>query len=143
MDRKSFYLCNDKVRFSAVQAVRHAPRDYVVEIKEPTRSLEQNKKLHAMLTDISEQKEWAGAFRNVTVWKRLMVAAWLRANNEHVQVLPAIDGNGVDIIYEHTSKMTIAHISSLIEYLSWWGADNGIKFSAPESWGSIYESMAG
>jgi hypothetical protein len=38
------------------------------------RSLEQNAKFHAMLTDISEQLEWAGERMDMEDWKRLVLA---------------------------------------------------------------------
>ena len=56
----------------------------VVEIRHETRSTAQNARLHAMLDDIARQVEWAGKKRDVTTWKRLMTAAWLRARGEQL-----------------------------------------------------------
>jgi len=95
------------------------------------RSTEANARLHAMLTDVSQQVDWAGKRRDVLTWKRLMTAAWLRAKNEHVEILPAIDGKGFDVIYEPTSKMNGAQVSELMEYVDAWGTEAGVKFRAP------------
>ena len=96
----------------------------VLELKPETRSLKENAMLHAMLTYISKNMEWAGKKRDVDTWKRLMVAAWCRAKNEQVEILPAIDGHGVDIVFRKTSKLTRAECADLIEFIFSWGAMN-------------------
>ena len=98
-------------------------------VGEPTRSSEQNAKLHAMLTDIAKEVEWAGKKRSVDIWKRLVVASWLRAEGEAVEYLPALDGHGVDIIFERTSRMSKAQLSGLIEYMHAWGAEKNVVWS--------------
>ena len=94
----------------------------VLSIKPETRSLKENAMLHAMLTYISKNLEWAGKKRDVDTWKRLMVAAWCRAKNEQVEILPALDGHGVDIVFRKTSKLTRAECADLIEFIFAWGA---------------------
>jgi hypothetical protein len=91
-------------------------------LKEEARSSDQNALLHALLTDIAKTREWAGKKRDVEVWKRLMVAAWSRARGESVEVLPALDGHGIDVVFRRTSKMTKAEVSDLIEYIQAWEA---------------------
>lgn len=74
------------------------------------------KLLHAVLTDISKQLEWAGAKRDTETWKRPLVAAWLRARGEALEMLSAIDGHGADIVFRRTSKLTRAeraHVDKL------------------------------
>lgn len=97
------------------------------------RSPEQNDKLHALLSDIAEQKQWAGKSLDVESWKRLMVAAWSRANKGGMEIVPAIDGAGFDVIYRHTSRMSKQEVSELIEYCTAWAIDQGIKLHDPES----------
>lgn len=104
----------------------------VVTIKPETRSLEQNALLHAALADVADQVEWAGQKRDVETWKRLMTAAWCRTKGEPVSILPAIDGNGIDIVFRRTSALTKAECSDLCEYVFAWGAERGVKFTAPE-----------
>ena len=101
----------------------------VLVIKPATRSTEQNAKFHAMLGEIAKQIEWAGAKRSLDVWKRLLVAAWLRARGEHVEVLPALDGKGVDIVFEQTSKLSVPLMAELIEFVYAWGAQAGVEFT--------------
>ncbi len=102
-----------------------------VVVKKATRSNEQNALLHALLSDIARQKEWAGRKRDVDTWKRLLTAAWCRARNEHVEILPAIDGHGVDIVFRRTSQMTVHEMTELIDFIQAWCAHNGIAYTDP------------
>lgn len=105
-----------------------------LEVRPEKRSDAQNRLLHACLSDISKQIEWAGAKRDVDTWKRLLTAAWLRARGEHVEMLPAIDGNGVDIVFRRTSQLTKAECAELSEFVMAWAVDNNVRLSAPEDW---------
>lgn len=124
--RKYFILAHDTARANAKTAVAEAPDGYAVEIKPITRSLAQNAKLHALITDISKTLEWAGAKRDVETWKRLLTAAWLRARGEPIEMLPALDGHGVDIVFRRTSELTVNEMIELIEYIQSWAVGNGI-----------------
>ena len=103
-----------------------------LEIRPQTRSLESNARLHAMLSDVARQQTWAGQKLTTDQWKRLFVSSWLRARGDSVQVMPALDGNGIDVIYERTSKMSGAQVSELMEYISAWGAEHDVVFIEPE-----------
>jgi hypothetical protein len=103
-----------------LQAVRKAPDGWVLTLSEPRRSLEQNALLHSILSDISARRTWAGRKWDKDTWKRLLTAAWLRAEHRAVTVLPALDWHGVDVVYEPTHKMSKADLASLIEYISAW-----------------------
>lgn len=100
-----------------------------LEVKPRTRSVEQNALLHAMLSEIAAQVEWAGAKRDVDTWKRLLTAAWGRARGENIEFLPALDGHGVDVVFRRTSKMTVAEVSELCEFIMAWAAEKDIRLS--------------
>lgn len=91
------------------------------------RSIEQNDKLHAILSDISKQHKWAGQFLDIEAWKRLMVAAWERANGHSAEFYPALDGHGLDVVYRRTSRMNKSEMSELVEYATAWAVEQGIK----------------
>jgi hypothetical protein len=109
-----------------VKAHLMAGRRMVIEAREETRSLAENAMLHALLTQISKQVEWAGKKRDVETWKRLLTAAWTRARGEHIEMLPALDGHGVDIVFRRTSQLTKAECAELIEFVLAWAAENGV-----------------
>lgn len=93
-------------------------------LRDKKRTDAQNRLLHALLQEISKRIDWAGAKRDVTTWKRLMVAAWLRAEGEHPMVLPALDGAGIEVLYEKTSEMSVKQLNSLIAYVDAWMAEH-------------------
>lgn len=99
-----------------------AGQSCMLEVKPESRSDSQNKLLHALLTEIAANTEWAGKKRDVETWKRLLVAAWTRARGESTEILPALDGHGVDVVFRRTSKMTKAEVNELIEFIEAWRA---------------------
>lgn len=108
-------------------------------IKDLDRSSDQNKKLHAMLADISKQVEHAGQKWDVLVWKRLLTAAWLREAGENPQFVPSLDGRGVDVIYERTSKLSVKQCADLILWVEAYGAENQVRWTAKDHWGGRYD----
>lgn len=124
---------------TAIQAAwRHikpwlvAEHRLTLEIRPEKRSDAQNRLLHALIADIAAQVEWAGAKRDAEVWKRLLTAAWSRVHGQHVEVLPALDGHGVDLVPARTSKLSKAECADLCEFITAWGAEHGVRFTAPE-----------
>jgi len=99
-----------------------AGRRIQIVAREATRSSEQNAKLHAMISDIARTREWAGKRRDIETWKRLLTAAWLRARGESVELLPALDGHGIDVVFRPTSSLTVAECSELIDFIEAWEA---------------------
>jgi hypothetical protein len=118
-----YRLVHAEARQRAAQACMTAPDGYVVKISEPTRNLEINAALHALLTDIAERMTWAGKRWDVETWKRLLVAAWSRATGEPVVMLPALDGAGVDIVFRRTSQMTQPEVRELMAFIEAWAAE--------------------
>ena len=110
----------------AVKSQLIAGHKLTVEVKQETRSIAENAMLHSLLTKISQNIEWAGKKRDVETWKRLLTAAWCRAKGENLEILPAIDGHGVDIVFRQTSKLTRSECAELIEYVLCWAAENGV-----------------
>jgi hypothetical protein len=104
------------------------------------RSSEQNAALHSLISDIAKQKQWAGQWLDVTDWKRLLTMAWERAEGGHVRAIPALDGAGFDVLYRRTSRMSKQDMSSLLEYVTSYAVEQGIKLSAPESWAERMEA---
>ena len=104
-----------------------------VSVRPLTRSDEENRMLHALIADIARQKDWAGAKRDPETWKRLLVAAWCRTRGDSVEILPALDGHGIDMVPARTSKLTRGECADLIEFVQAWCAMNDVKLTAPDS----------
>lgn len=102
----------------------------IIEIRPDTRSDAQNRLLHSRIGDIAKQIEWCGCKRNTDTWKRLLTAAWLRARGESIEILPALDGHGVDVVFRQTSKLTRAECVELSDFVMAWGSEREIQWCA-------------
>jgi hypothetical protein len=109
-----FILAHSEARRRAIASVQSAPDGYVVEVHEPTRSLEQNAKFHALCTDLAGT-EWAGKPRDAAAWKVLLVSGHAVATKHGAEIVPGLEGEFVNL-RESTAKMSKARGSSLIEY---------------------------
>lgn len=121
--KKTFILAHRTARMRAAQCVAEAPDGYVVTVAEPTRNSAINAALHAKLTEIAKAHEWAGRRWDVEVWKRLLTAAWNRATGQAVVMLPALDGQGVDIVFRRTSELTQSECRDLLAFIEAWEAE--------------------
>jgi hypothetical protein len=108
-------------------------------IKDLDRSSDQNRALHAMLTDIANQVEHAGKKWDVLIWKRLLTAAWLREAGEQPQMIPAVDGHGFDVIYERTSKLTVKQCASLLEWITAFAVEHQVRLTVKDHWNGRYD----
>ena len=107
--------------------------------EEDKRTDAQNRMMHSMFGDLSKQVKWHGVSFSVLTWKRLCMASWLRSVEEKPQLIPALDGNGFDIVYERTSELGVKKGIEFIEWVSFFGDSEGVKWSkfgklSPEFW---------
>jgi hypothetical protein len=132
MDKKQFFLRSNQVRLNCLEFIRELQTDdknpLVVKIQPMTRSLEQNAKLHAMLSDISKQCEFNGKKRNIDTWKVIMVSAHKIATGEKAEMAIGLEGEVINL-RESTAQMSVKRLASLIEYVQAWGVENGVKFN--------------
>ena len=127
-DKRIYILAHDTARRLASAHCMLAEAGWIVEFKPPTRTGAENRLLHAIIGEVAEKIEWGGKKRDSETWKRLLVAAWCRVHGESVEVLPALDGHGVDIVPARTSKLTKKECADLIEYIYAWGVENSIMW---------------
>jgi hypothetical protein len=95
----------------------------VLEVKPSTRSLEQNARLWAMLTDISRQVDWYGRKLTPYDWKHVFTASLKKR-----EVVPGLDG-GFVVLGLSTSKMTKAEMCDLQTLMEAFGAEQGVRFT--------------
>lgn len=99
-----------------------------LEVRPEKRSDAQNRRLWAMLADISAQVDWYGQKLTSEEWKDVMSASLKRT-----KVVPGLDG-GFVVCGQSTSRMTRAEMCELQELITAFGAQQGVKFRAPEGW---------
>ncbi len=123
MSKSYFVLAHKKARESAIKCVSQSPDGYVVEVKPKTRSLEQNSRLWAMLSDVSRQVNWHGRFLTPENWKDIFTASLKKQD-----VAPGIEG-GFVVLGSSTSSMTVKEMVDLQELINAFGIENDVFFS--------------
>lgn len=124
MSKRTLRLTGNLARQAACRYINEAPAGHVVTIAEPTRNLEQNAKMWAMLTELSEQTDWHGISLSPDEWKDLLSAGLVQS-----KVMPNLAGNGFVILGQRTSKLSKAEFAALIELIYAFGTERGVVFS--------------
>jgi hypothetical protein len=117
----------DRVR--AAKALAAAPFGTRVEIKAAKRSLPQNDRMWAMLTDVAQQLQWHGVTLRPDDWKLIFLDGLKR----ELRVVPNLDGTGFVNLGRSSSDLTKHEMSDLIELIHAFGANHGVTFHDPES----------
>lgn len=104
------------------------PLVVIIKPKKITRNQRQNALLHAVLADISKQVKWHGQMFDLVTWKRLCMASWLREKREQPRLIPALDGHGVDIIFERTSQLNVKDCAEFCTWCIAFGDEHNVKF---------------
>lgn len=111
-------------RSRAAHWAAQAPIGTRIEFKEPKRSIPQNDRMWAMLTDIATQKEHAGRKYTPDQWKVL----FMHACGREVQFVPALDNSTFIPWGQSSSDLSKQEMTDLIEFMFQWGAENGVRF---------------
>lgn len=126
--KQIFNLVHATARQRAAQAVMHAPDGFRVEIRERTRTLDQNALMWELLTELSNQLQWPinGKAETLTPeeWKDILSAGLSQEN----RIAMGIRG-GFVMLGRRTSKMTVKQMTELIELIYAFAAENGINLS--------------
>lgn len=104
-----------------------APAGTRIEFKAAKRTLDQNSRMWAMLTDVATQATHMGNRYTSDQWKIL----FLHACGREVQFLPGLDGKTFLPWGQSSSDLSKQEMSDLMEFIAAWGAENGIVFHEP------------
>ena len=98
-----------------------------VEFKKPRRSLPQNDRMWAMLTDVAKQIAWHGQKLTPDDWKLIFLDALKR----ELRFVPNLEGTGFINLGRSSSDLTKEEMSDLIELIQMFGAKHGVAFHEP------------
>lgn len=127
-------LTNDVNRTRASRWCQTAPHGAVVNIREATRTNEQNDKMHAMLSDIARAKP-GGRVLTTDQWKCLFMDATAKETKNAAFTSrwePSLDGEGVVNTGYRSSRLTKAEMGDLISFMDAWGTEHGVEWSEPQ-----------
>ncbi|RMV44455.1 recombination protein NinB [Pseudomonas syringae group genomosp. 3] len=117
--------------YSALHAI-DLTKPKVVVIKDEKRPDVLNRKMWAMLRDVSEQVEWYGKKLNSEDWKCLFSASVEKQRAE-----PGLDG-GFVVMATSTRKQSAKWFSDLFEVIHAFGAERGVRWTEADKWGGRY-----
>lgn len=124
MARALLVLANDMFRARAIDWIRRAPKDTRIEFKGPKRTLPQNARMWAMLTDVATQVRWHGLWLSADDWKLIFLDGLKR----ELRLVPNIDGTGFVNLGRSSSDLEIPEMADLMELISAFGATHGVEF---------------
>jgi NinB protein len=123
MAGQTIILVGDTQREYARRMIAAAPSGAVVNIREATRTTDQNAKMWAMISDVSRAMP-QGRTHTTEVWKCL----FMQACGHQSQFAIGLDGGPFPIGFS-SSRLTKAQMSDLIETIYQYGAEHGVQWS--------------
>ncbi len=124
MSRYTFTLNSSADRARAMRVIGAAPSGTRIEVKAIKRSLPQNDRMWAMLTDVAQQIKWHDLTLRPDDWKLIFLDALKR----ELRVVPNLDGTGFVNLGRSSSDLTKSEMTDLIELIFRFGAQHGVKF---------------
>jgi hypothetical protein len=126
MNGQTLVLSGQRQRDLAKRLIDKAPVNAVLNIREAARSLDQNAKMHAMLSDVSRAKP-EGRTHTAEIWKCL----FMQACGHAVQFENGLNGQPFPVGFR-SSRLTKAQMGELIDCIEEYGARFGVAWSDDE-----------
>jgi NinB protein len=140
VSRVSVILTNRATREQFCRWVMMAPVNTVAMLRENKRTIPQNDRMHAMLTDVARQVPiWGGVKVGKDEWKLIFLDGLKR----EMRLVPNLDGNGVvSLSGKSSSELTKEEMTGMIELIFKFGAEHQVEFNDPESVAARAEAAA-
>jgi len=120
MNGQTIILAGDTQRHMAKRLIDRAPARAVVNIREASRTSDQNSKLWAMLSDLARAKPQGRVLRT-EAWKCI----FMDALGHKPTWEPGLEGGVVNVGYK-SSRLTVAEMSDMIERIYAYGAEHEV-----------------
>lgn len=127
MGRALLVLHNDAMRAKAIDWIRRAPAETRVEFKGPKRTIPQNDRMWAMLTELSTQLLWHGQRLSTEDWKQVMLASL----KQEMRIVPNIHGDGFVQLGRSSSDLSKEEMGDLMTIIEAFAARYGVKMKEP------------
>lgn len=128
MSRATLILTNRTTRERAKGWIDRAPMNTRVEFKASKRSLPQNDRMWAMLTDVASQLPWHGVKLTADDWKLI----FLDGLTLELRIVPNLAGTGFTNLGRSSSDLSKEEMSDLMELIASFGAQHGVTFNEPD-----------
>lgn len=128
MSRALVVIASSADRAKLCQWVQKAPWNTRVELKAPKRTLPQNDRMWAMLTDLAQQLPYHGVRLTAEDYKLIFLDALKRELGHPLRIVPNVDGTGFVNLGTSSSDLSKDEMSMLIELIAAFGAKHDVKF---------------
>lgn len=128
MGRALIILNTEADRAKVSDWTRKAPWGTRIEFKASKRTLDQNSRMWAMLTDVAQQAKHIERRYTPDQWKIL----FMHACGREVQFLPSLDGTTFIPWGQSSSDLSKQEMSDLMEFMTAWGVEHGVVFHDPD-----------
>lgn len=131
MANPTFPLRNEQDRARAIQIIQRVDLSagYVWTMKDEGRTDPQNRRMWAMLRDISRQVEWYGQMLQSEDWKHIF-----SASVQQQRAVPGLDG-GFVVLGVSTSKQSKKWFNDMFAVMEGFAAEKGVRFTTADHWG--------
>jgi hypothetical protein len=127
MAGQTVILRGDSQRAFAHTLIDRAGDDFVVNVRQPNRNVDQNARMWAMLSDISRAKP-EGRRWTTDTWK----AAFMHSLGHQCQFADGLDGSGPFPVGFKSSRLTVKQMADLITVIAEYGDRHGVQWTEPE-----------
>ena len=124
MGRYTVTINTEADRERIARIVSAAPLGARVEVKAARRTVPQNDRMWAMLTDIAQQLEWHDQRLRPDDWKMIFLDALKREE----RLVPNTDGTGFVNLNQSSSDLSKEEMGDLMELIQEFAARHGVVF---------------
>lgn len=125
MSRRTYIINTEAKRESLISDIRKATLGFRIEAKRNKRTLPQNDRFWAMLTDVARQHPHHGVWLEPEDWKLIFMASL----NQELRVVPNLDGTGLVQLGRSSSKLTVEEMTALMDLIEAFAAQNDITLN--------------
>ncbi len=131
MNKPSFALRTESDRARAIALLQRVDltAGWTWTMREEVRSDAQNRRMWAMLRDISRQVEWYGQKLSDEDWKHIF-----SASVQKQRAVPGLDG-GFVVLGISTRKQSKAWFNDMFEVIEAFAAERAVRFTTADHWG--------
>jgi hypothetical protein len=128
MSRATIIVKSDRDREQAAHWASKAPLGTRIEFKQAKRTVDQNARMWAMLTDVAQQHKHHGIYLSAADWRLIFMEGLKR----EMRIVPNLDGTGFVNLGRSTSDLSKSEMSDLMDLIEAFGAQNGVTFHSKE-----------
>lgn len=120
--RQTRHIRSDQERDSFISKLKvynfvQSPKTFTYTDYKEDKSRDQENKYHALIRDIARSQTFCGSLRSVEDWKRILMSAFRKDQNEQSEALPGLRNEVVMLGKLSTGELKSSEASDFIEFI--------------------------